>query len=142
MRPDVRKILESSFLKRELFLNLYFENCKCYVISTEYEIYCLEKYDSINFEIAGVLFYNESKDLIQIFAVDPQFRGKKYGKYLLQFIVSNYSDKTITLHVRISNEAAIGLYKKAGFIETSCIHNYYEYTGISEDAFQMEYKRS
>ena len=141
MREQIKNLLKSSFVDKELFLNKYFSNCKCFAISTEYQVYELARWTPITFEIAGVMFYNEDNNLIQIFAVDPKYRGKRYGYYLLKYLLEDYvpNDEEIILNVRISNTNAISLYKSFGFNIKSELDNYYEYTGIPENAYLMSF---
>lgn len=61
-------------------------------------------------------------------AVHPQFRGAKVGEQLLASVMAyaqlNGADK-MTLEVRPSNEAALNLYKKFGFVHTGTRPEYY-----------------
>lgn len=71
-------------------------------------------------------------------AVAPQYRRQKIGKRLLQKIIDDcYENKAkyITLEVRVSNEAAIGLYEKYGFKSLGTRKGYYQ--NNNEDALIM-----
>lgn len=72
-------------------------------------------------------------------AIHPQFQGKGYGQDLLcgtlKNLTGNKGCKAMTLEVRESNEAAIGLYKKNGFTIEGKRKNYY--TEPKEDALIM-----
>lgn len=71
-------------------------------------------------------------------AVAPQYRRQKIGKRLLQKIIDDcYENKAkyITLEVRVSNEAAIGLYEKYGFNSLGTRKGYYQ--NNNEDALIM-----
>ena len=61
-------------------------------------------------------------------AVHPDARGKRLGQLLmdktLEFARSHQLQK-ITLEVKVTNEAAIGLYQKNGFEHVHIISNYY-----------------
>ncbi|HDI31833.1 MAG TPA: ribosomal-protein-alanine N-acetyltransferase [Thermofilum sp.] len=70
-------------------------------------------------------------------AVHPEFRGKGIGKRLMEECIArlrNKGVKKIRLEVRVSNERAIGLYKKLGFRVENLLPNYYR---DKEDAFLM-----
>lgn len=72
---------------------------------------------------------------ITILAVHPDYRHQGLGQLLLQTLLTlaqRRSLKWATLEVRISNEAAIALYKKFGFESVGQRKRYYQDTG--EDA--------
>ena len=71
-------------------------------------------------------------------AVDKNHRRKKYGEALLKKVIDDcYAEniKYITLEVRVSNEAAIGLYTKYGFSSFGTRKGYYQ--DNNEDAYIM-----
>lgn len=75
---------------------------------------------------------------ITTLAVKPEFRRKKVGEALLQRILEDcYKNeiKYITLEVRVSNVAAIGLYEKYGFKSLGTRKGYYQ--NNNEDALIM-----
>lgn len=75
-------------------------------------------------------------------AVLPKFRGRGYGKKLMETMVGFASSnglKALTLEVRESNSHAINLYKTYGF-ETEAVRKEY-YRNPKEDALLM-WKRS
>ncbi len=57
--------------------------------------------------------------------VMPEFRNIGVGKLMLEWLIREYSNHTLTLDVLANNSAAINLYKKCGFV----IMN--EFTGFS-----------
>lgn len=70
-------------------------------------------------------------------AVLPQYRRKGIGKALVIKAVENmqlYNAKQCFLEVRLTNTAAINLYKKLGFQVTRTIRGYY---ADGEDAYVM-----
>ncbi len=72
-------------------------------------------------------------------AVHPAFRGRGIGQLLVERIIADCRDAGaafVSLEVRISNEAAIGLYQRLGFVGTGTRRRYYE---NGEDALLMEY---
>ena len=77
-----------------------------------------------------------SKFMVYSFAVVPNMRGRGLGKQLLAAlldVLESYG-RDVWLNVRVSNAAAIKLYKDAGFKETRVIPGYYS---CLEDAFEM-----
>ena len=71
-------------------------------------------------------------------AVHPAHRRRGVGRDLLHHMIRASEGEGITCHtleVRISNEGALTLYRKAGFIECGQRKNYYEDT--NEDAVIM-----
>jgi len=71
-------------------------------------------------------------------AVAKQYRRKKYGQAILKRIIDDCIKekiKYITLEVRVSNEAAIGLYSKYGFKSFGTRKKYYQ--DNNEDALIM-----
>lgn len=71
-------------------------------------------------------------------AVDEEYKGKSIGNYLLMGLIKqaiNNGIYKITLEVRKSNQVAINLYKKHGFIEAGIRKDYY--VNEKEDAIIM-----
>lgn len=71
-------------------------------------------------------------------AVHPDFRRKGIGEALITVLLSHTRENGIlshTLEVRASNDAAISLYSKFGFVPAGLRKNYYEDNG--EDAIIM-----
>lgn len=70
-------------------------------------------------------------------AVDPEQRGKGYGKELMRDLIEQARLRAIdalTLEVRVSNRRAIGLYESFGFRSVGIRKKFYENT---EDALIM-----
>ena len=69
-------------------------------------------------------------------AVHPDFRRRGVGEALVNALVAALAEKgvhSLTLEVRVSNESAIGLYKKLGFSQAGLRKNYYRHP--KEDAY-------
>lgn len=79
-----------------------------------------------------ILDLKDEIDIINII-VDKNHRNKKIGSQLLEYVIKNNQYKRFILEVKISNEAAINLYKKFGF-EIKGIRKGY-YNGV--DAITM-----
>jgi len=89
----------------------------------------------------GVLSYSLLYDRMEIdnFYVNEEYRRNGIGSKLMTYLdsVANRNDViNITLEVRVSNEAAINLYKKYGFVEVALRKYYYG----DEDGILMEKK--
>lgn len=75
---------------------------------------------------------------ILLVAVDGAFRGKGYGKMLVNTLLKEYKGngvKKVFLEVRKSNAPAIACYKKCGFVKIAERARYYR---DGEDALIME----
>lgn len=81
-----------------------------------------------NNKIIGYLYAlltPDNVDLISI-VVDDNMRCQHIGTKLIQELIKNAPDKTITLEVSSNNKPAIMLYKKNNFIEIAIRKKYYE----------------
>lgn len=62
-------------------------------------------------------------------AVHPDFRGNRYGEAILHAMLDagkRHGMERATLEVRASNQAAIALYQKYGFVDVGARPNYYK----------------
>lgn len=112
----------SETLGREMFIRDLTSNILAY-----YYVYTLED------KIVGYISVWALDDKAEIlnFCVDEKFRKKGIGNELLNYILNILKDKnvkTLTLEVRESNENAIALYTKNGFIKGYIRYNYYKNT--------------
>ena len=76
----------------------------------------------------GLLCVPDEGDITNV-AVKKSRRGEGIGRLLVDEIIKRGAQKgvyNIYLEVRVSNENAITLYKKAGFTEVGMRKNYYE----------------
>ncbi len=84
----------------------------------------------INNLIAGFIIYRivlEEAEVLNI-VIDNQFRGKSYGKQLLNYAVNDMKEhnvKNIFLEVNERNIIAKNLYVNTGFVQYSARQNYY-----------------
>lgn len=62
---------------------------------------------------AGVSGYDTRKGFLYDLEVMKKYRGKGYGKRILDYVIKNYS--VTDLSVAADNDVAINMYKKAGF---------------------------
>ena len=95
-------------------------------------------------EILGFAIYSPiipESHLLNI-AIHPVHQGKGLGDKLLQQVIfqnKTIGVKVISLEVRVSNLAAINLYKKRGFYKDAIRQNYYS-GPPQEDALLMSLK--
>lgn len=75
------------------------------------------------------------QDHLVSIAVMPESRKKGIGQAMLDHLIRRVETGTLKLEVRRSNQAAIELYRKNGFVRTGVAHSYYT---DGEDAIQME----
>ncbi|MDO5793730.1 MAG: ribosomal protein S18-alanine N-acetyltransferase [Turicibacter sp.] len=95
----------------------------------------IEETDQVVGYLVGQIIF-EMSDLYYV-AVHPNYRSRGYGKLLVdQFIHDAYKNDgdTMSLEVRMSNQAAISLYEKCGFISVGTRARYY---ADGEDALLM-----
>ncbi len=59
-------------------------------------------------------------------AIDIDYRGNGFSKYLLNYLIESFKNFKIFLEVRESNKIAINLYKNFKFKEIYKRHNYYK----------------
>lgn len=90
--------------------------------------------------VVGYITYSSVLDEYQIanVATHPEYRRKGIGESLLNALYEEArfnNVSIITLEVRQSNEPAIYLYKKAGYVEVGRRRNYYK--NPTEDAILM-----
>lgn len=88
----------------------------------------------VGYLVGQIIF--EMSDLYYV-AVDPQYRSLGYGRLLVEYFIQDAFDmngESMTLEVRRSNQIAISLYKKCGFVPVGVRPNYY---ADSEDAILM-----
>ncbi len=87
--------------------------------------------------LVGFIHVSKSFETLEIvnIAVDINKRNRGIGRKLVDFISQLYDDvEKIMLEVRESNNAAINLYKKCGFVEINRRKKYYG----DEDAIVMK----
>lgn len=88
----------------------------------------------VGYLVGQIIF--EMSDLYYV-AVDPDYRAKGYGRLLVEKFVEDACKRegdTMSLEVRMSNQAAISLYEKCGFISVGTRTRYY---ADGEDALLM-----
>ena len=90
-----------------------------------YGIIIEENNQMVGYLIGQMIF--EMSDLYYV-AVHPNYRSKGYGNLLVEQFINEACQNdgdTMSLEVRISNQAAIRLYEKCGFISVGIRQRYY-----------------
>ncbi len=90
-------------------------------------------------ELIGFINFNIMYDQAELnyIYVKPDYRNTSIGTYLMEAMLKRCSDsgvKEITLEVRKSNDAGVGLYKSFDFEEVSIRRGYYK----DEDALLLK----
>jgi len=120
------------------FIDLYQRFPETFIVAEEDRqvvgyIMCRTEVGLSNFDFGGLI----KKGHIVSVAVLPQYRRKGIGQTLINKAMEGmrlYNAKQCFLEVRVTNEAAISLYKKLGFTVTRTIRGYY---ADGEDACVM-----
>lgn len=117
--PDIAEIEKKSFSKpwSEESIRSSFESGSCNFFAAK------------DAKIVGYIGISVAADegYILNVAVDPDYRGRGIGRALVNFLIESYRGilRFITLEVRPSNNAAVGLYKSLGFEKVGERKNYY-----------------
>jgi ribosomal-protein-alanine N-acetyltransferase len=130
--PDVLKVELSSFtipwpkeaFEREIAMN-------------QYAHYYAAEYNGRLIGYCGMWVVYDQVQITNI-AILPEFRGNGFGGELLGFVIKKareYGGSVLSLEVRVSNTAAMTLYKKFG-LQPGGIRKQY-YTDNQEDALVM-----
>ncbi len=89
--------------------------------------------------VGYIIFWQIGEDVqVNNIAVHPDLRGKGIGEALMRYAIAKVRERGatfMTLEVRVSNAAAVTLYKKLGFEVLGLRKNYY--TNPDEDAYLM-----
>ncbi|OLO26707.1 ribosomal-protein-alanine N-acetyltransferase [Alkalihalophilus pseudofirmus] len=105
--------------------------------SNQFAHYVVMELEGVIIGYCGVWLVMDEAHITNI-AILSQYRGNKYGETLLLYVMElakMYGAIKMTLEVRVSNQAAKGLYEKLGFMSGGIRKNYY--TDNLEDALVM-----
>lgn len=109
-----------------------------YLIVKSKGSFYLVQYEGKTVAYLSLLSHAQTNNLrIYSIAVSPEVRGKKIGTLLINKAIEYarlHGNKAITLEVKVSNEAAIGLYEKMGFVKKNIKRCYYH---DGSDAYYM-----
>ena len=112
--------------EREVFFNDPFAMSKN---SIKYHILKNEVFKiEVDGVIAGYILWLKRKKYYRLYslAISNSFQNRGLAKKLMNYSFENLKDKDFSLEVKISNEAAINLYKKFGFEIKKVLKDYYE----------------
>lgn len=134
-RNDLERIDE---LEQELFTSAWPKEEYIYEMEQNpfSNVYVVEE----DGEIIGYFDYWILYEQAQIATIgtNKAYQKKGYGQMMLDYIIEDVNQngcEVITLEVRVSNEKAIRLYEKNGFIKVNIRKNYY--SDNHEDAYLM-----
>lgn len=122
---QVNDIYEKSFPTQEKCANF-----KKIIENKNTELYCLVD----NKTVVGMTYLIQYKDMIFILylAINPEYRSKGYGSYLLKWCLNKYRNKKFFLNIEEVNEKfddyeirkrRLAFYLKNGFFITNYISN-------------------
>ena len=101
--------------EQESMVDLYLENSTMYVLED-------------NNVKAECVVTDEGNGILEIknIAVDPKFRGKGYGKALIDFLANNYADEYSVLQVGTGDSPlTIPFYERCGFVRSHNVPNFF-----------------
>jgi [ribosomal protein S18]-alanine N-acetyltransferase len=133
-RNDIEGIysVEKESFKKPWTLEMFSEE----IINNDRARYYVIEYNTEIIGYGGYWCIFDEAHIMNI-AIKPEHRGIGIGELLLNGLIRTFMKENIckaTLEVGANNKAAIGLYKKAGFVESGTRKGYYENT---EDAIIM-----
>lgn len=145
-RRHLRKVLsiESRVYPRPWSMSLFLSE----LAQRSTRTYLVARYQGEVIGYAGMMFTGKEAHVTNI-AVDPDFHTRKVGSRLLLTIITEAVARgagTISLEVRVSNEAAQRMYRKFGFEAAGVRKGYYIETNedalvmVVEDALSTEYR--
>lgn len=98
-----------------------------------------ENFDYVSEVYFSVESVTPPEDHIEVIAccVMPEFRNMGVGKRMLDWLVSEYFEYTLTLDVLANNSSAIGLYQKCGFKITEELKGFSLEESTRPDCYRM-----
>jgi len=138
---EIKEVEELELLDLHRIEELAFKNS--YRISTLADMYENPRYKFTGIymrnNLVGYIIILDSVDIYEVvkIAISPNYRGKKLGKKLLNYILEDL-DRNLMLEVRESNKVAINLYESLGFEKINIRKGYYGDTG--EDGIVMRWE--
>ena len=132
---DVERVAE---MEKESYSEPWSRNAFNDAVNGDFhKIYCLRKDGGIIGYIGFTPVQIEAE--VTNVTIDKKLRGNGYGSLLLENALQKMKEEGVVnvyLEVRVSNEAAIGLYKKHGFELLGIRRNFYRFP--DEDAYVMK----
>lgn len=125
-------------LERELFTSAWSKSDFLYeIFQNEFSYnFVLEDDKEIVGYIGLWIMYEQAQ--ITTLGIDKRYQRKGLGLFLLERMITfvkEHGCESMSLEVRVSNEAAIRLYEKVGFSQVAIRKNYYQ--DNHEDAYLM-----
>jgi len=128
---EIREVEDTELLDLHRIEETVFKNS--YRISTLADMYENIRYKFLGLyrgtNLIGYIIILDSVDIYEVIkiAISPNYRGKKLGKKLLNYVLERL-DKNLILEVRENNNIAIKFYEKLGFKKINIRKGYYEDT--------------
>lgn len=147
MSALIRYINEEDVLQVSELENKYFSLPWSYdsikkEVTNDNSIFCVAIIDNKVVGYGGMLVVMDEGDITNI-VVDESYRKLGIGRKIVEFLIEEGEKKgcnSYTLEVRVSNEPAIKLYNKLGFVSEGIRPGFYEKP--VEDAYIMwKYKK-
>lgn len=146
-RMTAEHLPEVAAIERETNLSRWGEKGFLTELSNADSILLVARLNEIKHKTIGFVFarlITPEMEIINI-AVDWNFRGKNIGSELLKACLSEglgLGAQTCWLEVRESNQAAIRLYEKHGFVRVGLRKNYYSDTSENALLFDKKIEKS
>jgi len=109
------------------------------ILDSDHAVWVLEDADARCMGYAVLMLAVDDTDLLNI-AIEPQYRRRGLGRLILREVLDRVRERGALrcfLEVRVSNIAAIALYRREGFTEVGRRRDYYPSRQGREDALVM-----
>lgn len=133
----LEEVIKNNFEPEETNLPVLVSNTNLYIVDVNRNVHYVKDIKRFprTVEIVGLCFM--SNDHIYCFCIHEKYHSKGYGTCLLSYLIK-YIKKS-SLMVRKSNENAIKLYTRCGFIPIKEHEDFYSYTSTNENSIEMTY---
>lgn len=121
-------VSEVSRMEEQIFSCPWSDRSFAELLTRDYCLYLVAESEGKVIGFAGMTISYGEADIDKVM-VEEEFRGQHVAKRLLKELFQRGTDKGVeayTLEVRVGNEPAIGLYKKAGFEPAGVRPRFYE----------------
>lgn len=128
-RMELKDVDRVSQLEEMAFSMPWHKESFIEMIQNPAALYMVAEEDEKPVAVCGILTVLDEGDISNV-VVDPQYRRNKIASELLKAAMDaankEYGTNAFTLEVRISNEPAIKLYEKLGFVSEGVRPKFYE----------------
>ena len=124
---DSRHVAQVAALEKQCFSEPWSENSVASELSNPLSAWLVAMDDDVLAGYVGSQSVMGETDMMNI-AVDAHYRRQGIAQALIEALVMHLKEKgshSLTLEVRISNQPAIALYEKLGFVQVGKRLNYY-----------------